>query len=196
MISVVKTTALTIYDRFIKIKGAPREIALGFALGLFIGMSPFFGLHIAISVVFASLFGWSKISAAIGVNITNVATAPFIYPVAYWLGAKITGFARHVQWPSSLSFGDFLALLKKSPLIILDLCVGGVILGIPIAFAGYYLALRAITIYRRRKRKPAGRLGRPAVAAQDLCESRSDSTVPVAESASHSRSGKWDGIAA
>jgi hypothetical protein len=44
-------------------------------------------------------------------------------------------------------------LLKNSPLIVLDLCVGGAILGLPIAVAGYYLAFNAITLYRERLRE-------------------------------------------
>ena len=152
MYHAIKNAAVKIYERFIKLKGAPREIALGFALGLFIGMSPFFGMHIAIGVLCASLLGWSKIAAAIAVNITNVFTAPFIYPVTYMVGAKITGFASNIRWPTSIDFNAFMQLLKESPLIILDLCVGGAILGIPIAIAGYYLAFNAITAYRRSVR--------------------------------------------
>ena len=68
MYQSLKNAIKKIYERFIKLKGARREIALGFALGLFIGMSPFFGMHIAISVVIASILGWSKIAAAVGVN--------------------------------------------------------------------------------------------------------------------------------
>lgn len=153
MIRELKNAAIRLYDRFIRLKGAPKEIALGFSLGLFIGMSPFFGLHIAIGVVFASLFGWSKIAAAIGVNITNVATAPFIYPITYWVGARLIGFARHVQWPTEPTFSQFILLVKQSPVILLDLCVGGIILGLPIAIIGYYLAFNAITLYRRRLRE-------------------------------------------
>jgi len=61
----------SIYERFIKLKGAPREIALGFALGLMIGMTPFLGAHFVTCLVVASLLGWSKIAAMVGVNITN-----------------------------------------------------------------------------------------------------------------------------
>lgn len=153
MIQELKNATVRLYNRFIRLKGSPRQIALGFALGLFVGMSPFFGLHIAIGVVFASLFGWSKIAAAIGVNITNVATAPFIYPITYWTGAKLIGFARHVKWPSELTLSEFLSILKQSPVIVMDLCVGGIILGLPIAIIGYYLAFNAITLYRERIRK-------------------------------------------
>lgn len=153
MIQELKNATVRIYNRFIRLKGSPRQIALGFALGLFIGMSPFFGLHIAIGVVLASLLGWSKIAAAIGVNITNVATAPFIYPITYWAGAKLTGFAKHVRWPTELTLSQFWLLVKQSPVIIMDLCVGGIILGLPIAIIGYHLAFKAITLYRERIRK-------------------------------------------
>ncbi|MDZ7777337.1 MAG: DUF2062 domain-containing protein [Bacteroidales bacterium] len=55
------------YERFLRIRGTPQEIALGFALGLFVGMSPFLGFHMAIAVFLAALFEWNKISAAVGV---------------------------------------------------------------------------------------------------------------------------------
>jgi len=149
----LKNATIKIYERFIRLKGARREIALGFALGLFIGMSPFFGMHIAISVVIASIFGWSKIAAAVAVNITNVFTAPLIYPITYLVGAKITGLTEHINWNISPGFDGFLQLVKESPLIILDLCVGGAILGLPIAIVGYYLSYHAITVYRQRVRE-------------------------------------------
>jgi uncharacterized protein (DUF2062 family) len=99
-IQYIKQTILTIYDRFIKLKGAPREIALGFALGLLIGMTPFFGMHFFSSLLLASLLGWSKIAALVGVNITNVLTAPLIYPVNYWVGVKLVGFSKEIDWSS------------------------------------------------------------------------------------------------
>ena len=93
----IKQAALTIYNRFIKLKGAPREIALGFALGLLIGMTPFFGMHFFSSLLLASLLGWSKIAALVGANITNVLTAPLIYPVNYWVGLRLAGISKGVE---------------------------------------------------------------------------------------------------
>ena len=60
--SIVRT-----YERFLKIRGQPREIALGFALGLFVGMTPFIGLHTVTAVPLAALLKWNKISAAVAV---------------------------------------------------------------------------------------------------------------------------------
>ena len=34
-----------VYERFIRIRGEPREIALGFALGIFVGMTPTVGVQ-------------------------------------------------------------------------------------------------------------------------------------------------------
>ena len=140
----MKLTAQTIYDRFIKLKEAPREIALGFALGLLIGMTPFFGVHFVSSILLASLLGWSKIAAMVGVNVTNVVTAPLIYPVNYWVGLKLAGFSREIDWSVGLNVTDFLSLMQRSPLILVDLSIGGMILGIPLAAGGYFVAHRTI----------------------------------------------------
>ncbi|WP_394708009.1 DUF2062 domain-containing protein [uncultured Desulfosarcina sp.] len=43
-----------------KNQGTPDEIALGFALGLLIGMTPFFGVHFVSSIMIASRRGWSS----------------------------------------------------------------------------------------------------------------------------------------
>ena len=77
------------YERFVKIRGNPREIALGFALGLFVGMTPFMGFHMAIAVFFAALFKWNKIAAAAGGWISNPVTAPFVYAGTYYVGNKV-----------------------------------------------------------------------------------------------------------
>lgn len=147
---MLKNIACRIYQRFIRLRGAPQTIALGFALGLLVGMTPFFGVHIPISVILAAILKWSKISAAVGVNITNVVTAPIIYPINYWVGVKLVGASRQVDWPPSFDPHELLELIGQAPLIVADLCIGGLILGLPIAVIGYYAAHRAIRIYRQR----------------------------------------------
>ena len=139
------------FQRFVKLKGEPREIALGFSLGLMIGMTPFFGAHILSSLVLASLLGWSKISALIGVQITNVVTVPLIYPLNYWVGAKLLGASHTIRWPTDFDFAAVLELMKQSPMVLLDLIVGGIALGIPLAVGGYFIALRAVCLYRRKR---------------------------------------------
>ena len=147
----LKRVARRAYVGFLKLKENPREIALGFSLGLLIGMTPFIGAHILTSVTLASMLGWSKISAMVGVNITNVGTAPLIYPVNYWVGVKLLGVSSEIQWPTPFDHGQMLQLIKQSPLILVDLLAGGLILGIPLAIAGYFLALHTVYHYRKRR---------------------------------------------
>jgi uncharacterized protein (DUF2062 family) len=85
----IKRSPKKIYERFLKIRGRPREIALGFALGLFIGMTPFMGIQMASAAFLAELFKWNKFSAATGAWITNPLTAPLIYSINYLIGARL-----------------------------------------------------------------------------------------------------------
>ena len=136
------------YERFLSCKGSPRNIALGFALGVIVGMTPFIGIHIISGVLLAAMFGGNKITAIVGVNITNVLTAPFIYPINYWVGYRLAGISEKVEWTSVSSYADILRIIEHSPLILADLLVGGMILGIPIAVIGYYGVFKLVCRHR------------------------------------------------
>lgn len=122
-----EATAGWVWKRLTTSRGTPRRIALGFTLGVIIGMTPFLGIHILSCVLLASLFGWSKITATVGVNITNVVTAPLIYPVNYWVGLRLAGISNEVKWSMVTSYADMLDLMKQSPLILEE--AGGYING-------------------------------------------------------------------
>ena len=141
------------YERFIKIRGEPRKIALGFALGLFVGMSPTMGLQIAIAVFFAALFKWNKISAAVGVWITNPVTAPFIYGMTYVTGARLLGIKKTYNLNSGINLDTINKILQKAPGIFWALIIGGFIIGLPLAVAGYYFSYAAVTRYQEGVRR-------------------------------------------
>ena len=96
--SRIFTPLKKVYERFLKIRGDPHEIAMGLALGLFLGMSPTMGIQTPAAILLAALFKWNKISAAIGVWITNPLTAPFVYGLNYYIGAKLLSI-RKAQIP-------------------------------------------------------------------------------------------------
>jgi uncharacterized protein len=138
------------YERFLKIRGNPREIALGFALGIFIGFTPTLGLHMAIAVFFAALLKWNKIASAVGVWITNPATAPFIYAFTYLVGAKILGINNKFALPSNIDWDLVRNLFEKTPEVFVVLTIGGIVLGLPFAVAGYYLSFYGVQRYREQ----------------------------------------------
>jgi uncharacterized protein (DUF2062 family) len=132
------------YRRFVKLRGDPREIALGFALGLFIGMTPSIGFQMFIAATVAAFLKWDKISAAMGVWITNPLTAPFIYSVTYFVGSNIYGTNKVFNPPDELTLSIAQKILAKSPGIFYSLTIGGIVTGIPIAIAGYCISYRLI----------------------------------------------------
>jgi len=136
-----------IFERFIKIRGTPREIAMGFALGLFVGFTPTMGFQMPIAVFFAALLKWNKISAAIGVWITNPFTAVFIYSFCYFIGAKLLGYQVSVKLAAGLSLEK---LFHLGPQIILATTLGGIIIGLPVALLGYYLSFNAVHGYQTK----------------------------------------------
>ena len=136
------------YERFLKIRGHPREIALGFALGLLVGMTPFMGLHTVVAVAVAALLKWNKISAAISVWITNAVTAPIIYSVSYLVGAWLMGIEKAFQLKDIKSISAIHELILKTPEIVWAMMVGGMVIGLPLAVTGYYVAFSITSRYQ------------------------------------------------
>ncbi len=127
----------------------PREIALGFSLGLFVGMSPFFFFHTFLAILLASLLKWNKFSAAAGVFITNPVTAPFFYRFTWLVGSVVIPHDAHFHIPTEFSFSAFIQILEKTPEMVWILTVGGILTGIPLAIAGFYFSYWCIIRYRK-----------------------------------------------
>ena len=144
---IVRWTIRT-YIRLFKLSGHPREIALGFAVGILVGMSPLLGGQMAVAAFLASLFRWNPISAAMGVWITNPLTIPFIYGVTYLVGVNVLQRFTTLFFPVRINLRDWKNILHSSPKIILALIIGGLLLGIPLAILSYHLVYWAVVEYR------------------------------------------------
>jgi uncharacterized protein (DUF2062 family) len=145
----LKNVLRRVYERFVKIRGRPREIALGFALGIFIGMTPTMGIQMPIAVFFAAMLKWSKISAAFGVWITNPFTSPFIYGLTYVVGAKVLGLKTAMRLPDDFTWIIVKDMLKNAPAIFGALTVGAILIGLPLAILSYFLSFAAVNKYQQ-----------------------------------------------
>ena len=146
------------YVRFLKIRGNPREIAIGLALGLFVGMTPFMGFHTAIAVFFAALFKWNKISAAAGVWISNPFTAPILYGSTFLTGAKLFHIGEiYTPAADAHDVKSLSHLIHMAPDAFWAMITGGVILGIPVALIGYFFAYTAVKRYQENIRMKLAR---------------------------------------
>ena len=136
------------YVRFLKIRGTPREISLGFALGIFVAMSPTMGFQMAIAIPIAAMLKWNKIAAAMAVWVSNPLTAPFIYGPTYFVGAKLLGMSLGLNAADAASRSTMLAFAEKAPEIFGAMTLGGVVLGLPLAVVSYFIAFYAVQKYQ------------------------------------------------
>ena len=137
--------------KFIRLKGDPHELALGMALGIFVGMLPIIPFHMALSVALALFFRGSKITALIGVWVSNPVTWYLIYYYNYRIGAWILGFPKNSKLFSSLipaaEHGDelmdiFVRITGAGSKIIGAFSLGGLIMGIATAIPSYFIFLK------------------------------------------------------
>ena len=143
--------------RLVRIQETPDTIARGLALGLFIGMTPTFGVQMFIALIAALLLRQNKIAAVIGVWNTNPLTAPFIYGLEYEVGRVLLGLPH----PNGAIQFTYAAMQTLGWQVVAPLCLGSLVLGIPTALIGYSLTLRFIPTLRQwriprwpRHRKP------------------------------------------
>ena len=69
-----------------RMKGSPREIALGLACGISISCTPFLGLHALLAISLAWIINGSMAAALIGTLFGNPWTFPFIWYLSYEIG--------------------------------------------------------------------------------------------------------------
>jgi uncharacterized protein (DUF2062 family) len=143
-----------IYLRLVRVGGDPVHIALGFSLGVFLGVFPTFGIGIPLSLLLASIFRWNRISAVLGSLVMNPITTPFFWTLSGTLGAAIFGVnVKNVM--TTVQNGERLRSLTYGAGIYL---AGNTIIALVTATLSYFLALRAVTLYRKKKKERKRRL--------------------------------------
>jgi hypothetical protein len=158
--------------RLLRGSGAPGEIAGGMALGLFIALLPIMGLQLPLALAAAELvrrlthFQLSRVAAAAGVWINNPVTAAPVYGLCYLIGRPIAHRllpAPPGQVPAATTL-DLSALSFSGPDALevgLGLVIGGVVLGVPIAWLGYRITYGMVSRHQadreqRRARRARG----------------------------------------
>ena len=119
------------WDRLKRIQDDPRKTARGFALGVFIGMTPFVGLQVLIALFLASILKWNRTAASLGVFNTNVLTGPFLFGLSYFVGAWALQLELDFDAQSLRSFSGIAALFTGSVRVLYALLLGGLITGLP-----------------------------------------------------------------
>jgi len=122
------------------IKAEPHKVAMGYALGVFLATTPFVGLKVFIAIALTFLFKWSKGAAIFGVLHVNFVTGPIFYGFSYLVGRFVLGAEVSTDVSFSVSIGALIEILTTNSIVFLSLLAGGVILGLPLAVAAYFIS--------------------------------------------------------
>lgn len=127
--------------KILAIKGDPKTIARGFALGSFIGMLPIPGFQMLASLLIASLIRVNKKAACIGVFNTNLATGAFVFAFNFWLGKSILNLNPEFDMPERININFLFTILDSGKDVFLSMLLGGMITGSIILIIVYNLTI-------------------------------------------------------
>lgn len=144
-----KKTKIKGFKRLLTLKGEPRYVAKGFALGSFVGMMPIPGFQMLVSLTIATLTKVHKTAAVIGVFNTNLATGAFVFAFNYWLGKNLLGLSPNFTFPDKINMSFFNIILSAGSDVFVSMLVGGLVTGVVSWIISYYTIL---TILNRKSR--------------------------------------------
>jgi len=87
----IKKHFCSLLEKIKRLQGNPHYIAMGMAIGVFVGVTPTIPFHTALAIVLAFVLRGSKPAAAIGVWIANPLTIPLFYYGGYKVGVGLFG---------------------------------------------------------------------------------------------------------
>jgi uncharacterized protein len=140
----------TIYTKIVTMRGTPEEIARGFALGVFIGMTPTLGFQTAIAAFIATLLKQNIIATALSVWITNAFTFIPIYTFNYSVGRFLLNRTT-TPLITSTTFTSMKSLFNMGWGFFYTLWFGSIAVGIISSFATYYISVPLIRKWQIKK---------------------------------------------
>lgn len=139
------------HKKLFHLRADPFPIALGFAIGIFYGFTPFFGFKTVLALLTAWPLRANLIAAALGVAAHDIALpfVPGLLWIEYQIGAVLLGYPHH---PPALRMGHlaFRDVVSWNGLVRwgCPMTLGSVIIGLPAAGAALFLVHRALRRYR------------------------------------------------
>lgn len=131
------------FKKILSLDAHPGHIATGFAVGVFVSFTPFFGLHTPLAIALAFLFRLNKLTCITGAWVNTPLTIVPVLAASYKLGEIMLGNKPALFRVTSLEWGS---LKGYASAIIL----GSSVIGFFAALTGYALCYWLV-IFSRRK---------------------------------------------
>ena len=132
------------------VKDSPHRVAMSFAVGLFIGISPFFGLHILLGLAIAWMLNLNRAVLIAAVLVTNPWTVIPVYSFCLWVGLYVMG--RSLDVPElDWSLFTVTNMIDGLGQMFLPILVGTAIVGLAASVLSYFAVYGAACRFRDRE---------------------------------------------
>jgi uncharacterized protein (DUF2062 family) len=148
--------------KLLQIEDTPERTALAFSIGIFLGFSPFLGLHTLTGLAIAFLFKLNRVTILLGVwSNTPWWLVPY-YTVATWLGMWVVRF--RIDWATLKGIfqlgkekgfltSEFWTPITSQWGLLGSFLIGSLILALLLSLIAYPVSLKWIKFYRSKKAK-------------------------------------------
>ncbi len=131
------------FKSILSLDAHPGHISVGFAVGVFISFTPFFGLHTPLAIALAFIFRLNKVTCITGAWVNTPFTMVPVLVASYNLGRFLRGKpARELTFTTV----DWHSLQPYAKSILL----GSSIIGFIAAVASYFICYWLVTFFRRK----------------------------------------------
>ena len=135
--------------RLVRLQASPHTIAAGLAAGVFIGLLPVLPLQTVLAVVLAFVVKGSKIAALLGTWVSNPFNWVPLYMLFYYIGRAVVPFDVPPFDPSQLGMKEIMHTGWK---LFAAMMAGGFVVAFPSAIVSYCTTLKAVQVYRERRK--------------------------------------------
>ena len=141
------TSFRSLLKQVLHLRESPQRTALAFAIGVFIGFSPAYGLHTVMVIICAWALGLNFLALMAGAFLNNPWTVVPILGATYWVGALLLGRS------DSPSFDwhdvSFIAIYEQVMPYAMPFFLGGLVLSVLGAALAYPLAYYFVAKHRQ-----------------------------------------------
>jgi uncharacterized protein (TIGR03546 family) len=141
MISIAKLKQQ--FKKILSLDAHPGHISVGFAVGVFISFTPFFGLHTPLAIALAFIFRLNKLTCITGAWVNTPLTIVPVLVASYNLGRFLRGKPAVDLTFTSLSWHNLQPYAKS-------ILLGSSIIGFMAAVASYFICYWLVTFFRRK----------------------------------------------
>ena len=137
------------YLKLLRLRGNPKVVAKGLAVGVFAGCFPFFGLQSLIGLFLATIVRGSKVAAYAATWISNPLTYVPLYIFNYKIGKLLLGI-EDTTLPA-LDLESFTAFKELGSTFAVTLLTGSLVVGMILATIAYFYGLAILERLRDRR---------------------------------------------